>query len=80
MTFAMRIRRRMWEFRGAFGVASGNRVAEESLHCAELAIKEVEKVFSYSSLGRVDILDDPNQLSISAMQRQTELSTRKRSD
>jgi tetratricopeptide (TPR) repeat protein len=34
-----------------------------------MALKESEKVFAYSSLSRLDILDDPAQLSITAMQR-----------
>jgi tetratricopeptide (TPR) repeat protein len=69
MAFAMRYPASNVGIRGAFGVASGIGSQEEALRCADLALREAEKVFSFSSLSRMDILDDPNQLAINAMQR-----------
>ncbi len=70
MTFAMRYPPSNLGIRGAFGVASGvSSNLDEAMLCADKALREAESVFSYSSLSRLDILDDPNQLAVSAMQR-----------
>jgi serine/threonine protein kinase/serine/threonine protein phosphatase PrpC len=68
-TFAMRYPPSNVGIRAAFAVASGIGTPEEALRCTDMALKESEKVFAYSSLSRLDILDDPAQLSITAMQR-----------
>ena len=70
MTFQMRFPPSNIGIRGAFGVSSGvGANLDEALRCADLAMREAEKVFSYSSLGQLDILENPNQLSVNAMQR-----------
>ncbi|MCX6646785.1 MAG: protein kinase, partial [bacterium] len=70
MTLQMRFPPSNIGVRGAFGVSSGiGANLEEALRCADLAMREAEKVFSYSSLGQLDILENPNQLAINAMQR-----------
>jgi len=70
MTFALRYPSSTLGVRGSFGLTSGiGTQTEEALKCANMALKESEKVYSYSSLSRLDILDDPNQLAITAMQR-----------
>ena len=70
MTFALRYPPSGIGIRGAFGVASGiSPQIDEALRCADLALREAEQVYSYSALSRLDILEDPNQLAISAMQR-----------
>ncbi|HDS29589.1 MAG TPA: hypothetical protein ENN67_00960, partial [Firmicutes bacterium] len=68
-TFAMRYPPSNIGIRAAFAVASGIGTPEESLRCTDMALREAEKVFAYSSFSRLDILDDPLQLSITAMQR-----------
>ncbi len=68
-TFAMRYPPSNIGIRGSFGVASGIGNLEESIKCADMAIREAEKVYTYSSLSRLDILDDISQLAVSAMQR-----------
>jgi len=69
-TFAMRYPPSNTGIRGSFCVASGvSTQLEEALRVADMACREAESVFSYSSLSRLDILDDPMQLSVSAMQR-----------
>jgi len=69
-TFVMRYPPSNTGIRGSFCVAAGiSSHVEEALRCADLACREAEKVFSYSSLSRLDILDDPMQLSVSAIQR-----------
>ncbi len=67
--FAMRYPHSDVGIRGVFGVSSGIGSTEEALRCADLALKEVEKIFAYSSMSRLDILDDPNQLAVTVMQR-----------
>jgi len=70
MTFAMRYPASNVGVRGAFGVASGIGAGlDEALRCADMALREAEKVYSYSSMGRLDILDDPNQLAVTGLQR-----------
>jgi len=70
MTFAMRYPPSNVGIRGAFGVASGiSSDVKEAIRCADLALREAENIFSYSALSRLDILDDPNQLAVTAMQR-----------
>ena len=70
MTLQMRFPPSNIGIRGAFGVSSGiGANLDEALRCADLAMREAEKVFSYSSLGQLDILDNPNQLAVNAMQR-----------
>ncbi|MFH1676393.1 MAG: protein kinase, partial [bacterium] len=67
--FAMRYPASAMGVRAAFAVASGIGSDEEALRCADLAIKEAEKVYSYTSLSRMDILDDPGSLAVTAIQR-----------
>ncbi|HEX9745452.1 MAG TPA: protein kinase, partial [bacterium] len=55
--------------RGSFAVASGVGPPADAARCANLALNEAEQVFSYSSLSRLDLLDDPGQLGVSAFQR-----------
>lgn len=70
MTFAMRYPASSLGIRGAFGVTSGIAgTLDEALKCGDMALREAEKVFAYSSISRLDILDNPNQLAINAMQR-----------
>lgn len=70
MSFAMRFPPSNIGVRGAFGVSSGvGSNLTEALKCADLALREAEKIFSYSSLSQLDILENPNQLATNAMQR-----------
>jgi len=70
MTLAMRYPTSNVGVRGAFGVSSGiGSDLDEALRCADMALRETEKIYSYSSMGRLDILDDPNQLAVTALQR-----------
>jgi len=70
MTFTMRYPPSNIGIRGAFGIASGiSSQTDEAFRCADLALREAEKVFSYSSLSRLDILSATSELSVNAIQR-----------